>query len=134
MGDQADMMVDGMMCQGCGQLVDGDAPGFPRYCNDCQPDADVGQQDKADRRGDALRDFRAARTLAHCNNLCLDHHTDAHYQLMPRDRHWLLNIYPGNCRLYYDRNKAKPPYLRIDSPWTLTEVVQAMVHELERKS
>lgn len=40
MGEIADMMLDGTMCQGCGVwLHDGqDGPGYPGYCRDCQRD------------------------------------------------------------------------------------------------
>lgn len=40
MGEIADMMLDGTMCQGCGEwLNDGeDGPGYPGYCSACAPD------------------------------------------------------------------------------------------------
>jgi len=39
MGEIADMMLDGTMCQGCGVFLnDGqDGPGYPGWCADCQP-------------------------------------------------------------------------------------------------
>jgi hypothetical protein len=38
-GEIADMMLDGTMCQGCGVwLHDGkDGPGYPGFCHSCQP-------------------------------------------------------------------------------------------------
>lgn len=36
MGDIADMMLDGMLCEGCGVPMGGDAPGHPRYCKSCR--------------------------------------------------------------------------------------------------
>ena len=37
MGDVADMIVDGTLCQSCGVLVaNGTASGFPRDCDDCK--------------------------------------------------------------------------------------------------
>lgn len=38
MGEIADMMLDGTMCECCGEFMEdiiagGDAPGFPRYCS-----------------------------------------------------------------------------------------------------
>jgi endogenous inhibitor of DNA gyrase (YacG/DUF329 family) len=38
MGEIAEMMLDGTMCEGCGEFMDDiiagdDAPGFPRYCS-----------------------------------------------------------------------------------------------------
>ncbi len=40
MGEIADMMLDGTMCQGCGVWMDdilngADAPGYPRFCGGC---------------------------------------------------------------------------------------------------
>lgn len=34
MGDTTDMMLEGILCEGCGVLV-GDPVGFPRVCHDC---------------------------------------------------------------------------------------------------
>ena len=41
MGQFAEMMLDGTICQGCGEwLHDGeDGPGIPGFCFSCQPDA-----------------------------------------------------------------------------------------------
>jgi hypothetical protein len=38
MGEVADMVLDGTLCQKCGALVDEEAPGFPRDCADCRRD------------------------------------------------------------------------------------------------
>lgn len=37
MGDMADALLDGIFCQGCGELLDEAGTGFPGYCIDCQP-------------------------------------------------------------------------------------------------
>lgn len=37
MGEIADMMLDGTLCQCCGEFLDGDSPGYPRYCSSCRP-------------------------------------------------------------------------------------------------
>lgn len=36
MGDIADMMIDGTLCEGCGVYLDSEGFGVPRYCADCQ--------------------------------------------------------------------------------------------------
>lgn len=36
MGDVADMMLDGTLCEGCGVFLNEDAPGFPCYCAACK--------------------------------------------------------------------------------------------------
>lgn len=33
MADIADMMLSGELCEGCGVSLDGEAPGYPRYCS-----------------------------------------------------------------------------------------------------
>lgn len=38
MGEVAEMMIDGTLCQRCGTFLDGESPGFPRLCEDCQSD------------------------------------------------------------------------------------------------
>lgn len=35
MGDSAEMILEGIMCEGCGEFLDGDGPGFPRRCHAC---------------------------------------------------------------------------------------------------
>ena len=37
MGEVADMMLDGTLCECCGVWMgDGEAPGYPRRCRDCR--------------------------------------------------------------------------------------------------
>lgn len=36
MGDIAEMIIMGIMCEQCGVFLEGDAPGFPRRCECCQ--------------------------------------------------------------------------------------------------
>jgi hypothetical protein len=33
MGDVADMMINGFLCEACGGYIDGEEPGYPRYCS-----------------------------------------------------------------------------------------------------
>jgi hypothetical protein len=35
MGDIADMMLDGTLCEGCGEYL-GEGDGFPQYCASCR--------------------------------------------------------------------------------------------------
>lgn len=49
MGEIAEMMIEGILCQFCGVYMDdGEAPGYPRSCTDCAEDED-GEDDDADR-------------------------------------------------------------------------------------
>ena len=36
MGDIADMMLDGTLCEGCGVYLPGNSQGIPRKCHDCK--------------------------------------------------------------------------------------------------
>lgn len=40
MGDIAEMMLDGTLCEGCGVYLGGVAQGIPRRCYDCRPTKD----------------------------------------------------------------------------------------------
>lgn len=35
MGEIAEMMLEGILCESCGVFLGGDAAGYPRYCADC---------------------------------------------------------------------------------------------------
>lgn len=39
MGEIAEMMLDGTLCEGCGVYLPGEALGIPRRCRDCKRDA-----------------------------------------------------------------------------------------------
>lgn len=38
MGEIAEMMLDGTLCEGCGCALDGESPGYPRKCKSCKRD------------------------------------------------------------------------------------------------
>lgn len=120
MGEQADMMINGEVCEQCGQFLD-EETGFPSLCRTCARQ-ERGSRREA-RRQMALHDFDRAKQKADEKGLKLVRHTDQHYSLT--NGKWLQNIHPGNQRLYWDRNKAKPPFLRLPTPWTLLDVVEA---------
>lgn len=37
MGEIADMMLDGTLCESCGVYMEGSEPGHPRQCSYCNP-------------------------------------------------------------------------------------------------
>lgn len=56
MGEYAEMMLDGTLCEGCGSAIDYEnGPGFPRYCS---------RQCAADRGGDQITMTRKERHKA----------------------------------------------------------------------
>lgn len=36
MGDTAEMILDGTLCEKCGEVIDLFSPGYPRVCDDCE--------------------------------------------------------------------------------------------------
>ncbi len=41
MGDISDMMLDGTLCEQCGEYIDDDEGGFPRLCAACNQDDEI---------------------------------------------------------------------------------------------
>lgn len=37
MGEYAEMMLEGIVCEGCGEFMGGGSPGYPRRCRGCGP-------------------------------------------------------------------------------------------------
>jgi hypothetical protein len=64
--------------------------------------------DKA-RREQSARELPAAGHLAHQHGMLLIRHTQFHYSLRHRQKRWILHIYPGNDRLYNDKNVPQSP-------------------------
>ena len=74
-------------------------------------------------------DYHAAVRMAHEAGLVLARRSESHYQLYRSREGWLLNVDPGNQRLYSDPNHPRPPYLGLPRPWTLPDVVRAMTRK-----
>ncbi len=36
MGEVAEMVLEGMLCEVCGSYIDGEESGYPRTCDDCE--------------------------------------------------------------------------------------------------
>lgn len=103
-----------------------DSDGIGAYFRDVR---EARRDEAAGRRLDATQQFDRARQLAANHMMTLLRHDESHYQL----RHptgWILNIYPGNRRLYHDANN-RGPYIKTDSNWTLIGVVQAAIEAMQ---
>ena len=92
------------------------------------------QKQKRQRR-DAVtdEDYETARQCAINRGFDLIKVSDVQYRLEPLDGSWLLNIYPGNRRLYGDPNRPKrAPYLKIKH-WLYLEEIIVAADEAVRK-
>lgn len=93
----------------------------------------IEQQEAEQRRNVSNECFIEARRLAMRAGLTLVRHTETHYAL-ESPMGWLINIYPGNRRLYADRNRKKSPFLKLIDDWTLIDVVKAASTPIEIES
>lgn len=41
MGEIAEMIILGVLCEQCGGYIDDDVPGYPRACEDCEKDDEL---------------------------------------------------------------------------------------------
>jgi hypothetical protein len=95
----------------------------------------VRSRDAMARRERADRDFGEAQRLAQQAGLFLRKCSPTQYQLSVWNSPasgWLINIYPGNSRIYADPNRPRPPYLRVPEDWGLIDAVRAAVEAVAR--
>ena len=38
MGEYAELRIQGFACEECGMQIDGEEPGYPRKCDECEPE------------------------------------------------------------------------------------------------
>jgi hypothetical protein len=73
MGEIADLMIEGEICEGCGCELDGEAPGYPRRCAGCgglvSEGHDLAFHDKREaRRSSAQEELKKAGISFYTNN------------------------------------------------------------------
>lgn len=75
----------------------------------------------------ACREFPEAERVARECGLKLLKRSATHFQLTPLISlgSWLINLYPGNQRVYFDRNRGRAPYLALPDDWDLKDAVKA---------
>lgn len=85
------------------------------------------QAERSSRRTATYQSYASASKLAEDNRMVLIRHSDVHYHLwvtLASGQRWLYNLYPGNCRIYADRQHYGP-FLNIPKPWTIDDVIRA---------
>jgi Fe2+ or Zn2+ uptake regulation protein len=38
MGEASEIILNGLLCEQCGQVIDWSSPGYPRTCKECDPE------------------------------------------------------------------------------------------------
>ncbi len=90
---------------------------------------EANRRDKQDRRDENEYRFELAEAIAVGNGFTLRKHSAVHYSLEACRFRW--NLYPGNQRISFDKNFAKPPFMNFDDEWDLVDVVNAAVLLME---
>ena len=85
------------------------------------------EKDKEDSIQKSAKLYEKAVNLAVKAGWRLRKHSDIHYSLWESAEGWLLNIYPGNGRLYYDFRKKKGPFLKLNIEWNLLDVIESAI-------
>lgn len=85
------------------------------------------EKDKEESRQESAKLYEKAAYLAVKAGWRLRKHSDIHYSLWESAEGWLLNIYPGNSRLYYDYRKKKGPFLKLNIDWNLLDVIESAI-------
>jgi len=88
---------------------------------------EIGEPERKTRRDQAADDFAVARQLAMKYGHSLVRRTNIHYQLSKTDKGWLVNLYPGNQRIYADKKRPRAPFIRVVHPWTLLTLVESLL-------
>lgn len=84
------------------------------------------RQAEADaRRSRALVVFQEIGPRLVGTGLTLIRHTQSHYQIRHRSG-WILDLYPGNQRIYRNPTRVRSPHLKLPRPWSLGDVIDAL--------
>lgn len=86
---------------------------------------EIRKAESAKRRAWAALEFPEAKRLAAEAGLRLVKSGDFYFLEAP-GKGWRLSLYPGNQRIYGDRNRPKAPYLNVES-WSLRSIVLAAI-------
>ena len=93
----------------------------------------INDAERAEIRDEAWQQYAEASAKAEKHGFELKVCSYAHYQLKTDD--WIINLYPGNGRIFADKNqKAKAPFLKVPTGWTLMDVVDAAITTTEKQS
>lgn len=130
MGEYADMIIDGFVDSETMELIDGDAPGYPRTMYGRKSRQKASSQKKRERIEKAEKHFPEARNIAAKAGLELLRHDEHHYSLRHPDGR-ILNIYPGVQILKADEKRGPAPFLCVRrNRWNLIHVVNRAIEKI----
>lgn len=62
MGDAADALINGFQCQECGEIIDGEEPGYARCCSSCGGTAENSANDQIEQWRQEKEESRARKS------------------------------------------------------------------------
>lgn len=82
-----------------------------------------------DHRSDSAQVAVEAINLGNSNGLRVRCHSQAHYSIRYADAkgNYMLHVYPGNQRLMWDSVFDKGPFVEVERPWTILDVVKEII-------
>lgn len=84
---------------------------------------------KRERRSIATSQFLGAEKLAREQGFSLIRRTETHYQLRPPTKKWIANLYPGNRKLYMDKNAPSKFAPTLPPEWDLLVATQSILEQ-----
>ncbi len=87
------------------------------------------QAEGRERASRAIVDYPAAKVEAELFGMRLISQTTGHHYALERD-HWRINLYPGNQRIYHDRNRPGPFLENVPEPWSLMDIVRSAIQAI----
>lgn len=103
MGEQAENMLDGLLCEICGELIDGKEPGYPRKCELC--DGGLTKRERKRLRVEAAsKDEVAFRELVARRGWTLTISNNAQHWTIRGGRKVIAEWWPSSGRLVIAKN------------------------------
>lgn len=102
MGDIANDIIEGFFCSNCGEVVDGESPGYPRECNGCSKSSS--NDKKKEERDRKLSSFKYDLEVIDKEYYKVQKLTEFHYRITPREKilkGLILDIYPVNSKYHF---------------------------------
>lgn len=116
MGEIAEMLLDGTLCEGCGVALESEPQGFPNYCSkQCAKDRGADWYDDDDDMGEMWREHKKARSRKKSQNVVdslaiLEENGIDYVCLSEHSRHYRIgnwDFWPSTGKFYNFRTGEK---------------------------
>lgn len=130
MGEIADAMLNGLFCEGCGEILDGEETGYPRRCTGCGGDPVPGSGKR--RRQKAREQRKSLAKMLNRKAAAEDEWVREHFRqcdtigchLQARFGETIINFWPGTMKYAVGPDKGHP--IELDE-------LKALVNRIKRQ-